>query len=414
MNEYVLATAEKAKEASYTLARMNGAEKNRALTSVIDALREKREIILSENAADVALAKQNGLSAAMTDRLTLTPNRFDAMLAVIEDVMAQHDPVGAYTEIKRRDDGLMIGRVRAPIGVVFVIYESRPNVTVDAFALSFKSGNAVILRGGSEALRSNTAIMKAIRTGLKKAGVNEHAATMVEHTDRALIADFGKLTKYIDVIIARGGEALVNYVQAESRVPVICHDKGVCHIYIEKDAERHDASAIAVNAKVQRPGVCNAVETLLINKDFPHTKEVLDALVAKGVELRGCSRTRAIMPSVTEASAVDWDTEYLDLILSVKIVDGIQEAISHINRHGSHHTDAIITRDVLLAERFKNEVDSAVVMVNASTRLSDGGEFGLGGEIGISNQKLHVRGPMGLADLTTLKYAIMGSGHIRG
>ncbi|MEK6796823.1 MAG: glutamate-5-semialdehyde dehydrogenase [Spirochaetota bacterium] len=414
MNEYVLTTAHKAKEASYTLARMNGAEKDRALSLVIEALREKREIILSENAADVALAKQNGLSAAMTDRLTLTAKRFDAMLATIDDVIRQHDPVGAYTEIKRRDDGLLIGKMRAPIGVVFVIYESRPTVTVDAFALSFKSGNAVILRGGSEAIKSNTAIMKAIKTGLKKAGVAEHAASMVEHTDRALIADFGKLTKHIDVIIARGGEALINYVQAESRVPVICHDKGICHVYIEKDAEKHEAIAIAVNAKVDRPGVCNAMEALLINKDFPHTKEMLDALAAKGVALRGCSRTKAIMPSVADATAEDWDTEYLDLILSVKMVDGIADAISHINRHGSHHTDAIVTRDIALAERFKGEIDSAVVMVNASTRLSDGGEFGLGGEIGISNQKLHVRGPMGLVDLTTLKYVVMGAGHIRG
>ncbi|MBI4979567.1 MAG: glutamate-5-semialdehyde dehydrogenase [Spirochaetes bacterium] len=412
MNEYVTAAAQKAKDASFALARLNGQDKNRALHAVSDALTERRGQILAENALDVAAAKQAGNPSAFIDRLTLNEKRFDGMLATIASVIALDDPVGAYTEIKKRADGLLIGRVRAPIGVVFFIFEARPNVSVDAFALSLKSGNAVILRGGSEAVKSNTAIVKAIRAGLKKSGIPEHAVTMVENTDRQLIADFVKCTSSVDVVIARGGDALINFVRAESLIPVICHDKGLCHTYIEKDADKAMAMHIAVNAKTQRPGVCNATETLLVHHDFPHTKEIIDALIAKGVEVRGCSRTMAIIP-VKSADAADWDTEYLDLIISVKIVDNIEQAIAHINRHGSRHTEAIVTSSLANAERFKEEVDAGVVMVNASTRLADGGEFGLGAEIGISNQKLHVRGPMGLLDMTTLKYVVTGNGHIR-
>lgn len=413
MSDYTIRVANEANDAAATLAALTGEQKDRALAFVAENLQERKAHILEENAKDVAKAQKDGLSKAMVDRLTITEKRFEAMLTTIDDIIRLDDPVGEYAEMRRRHDGLLIGRMRAPLGVVFVIYESRPNVTIDAFALCFKSGNAVILRGGREAIKTNIALGTAIKKALHRAKITESACTMVENTDRALVPKFLKMNKHIDVVIPRGSEEFSNFIADNSRIPVVRHDKGLCHIYVDKDCDKNDAIKICVNAKVQRPGVCNAMETLLVHKDFQHTHELLTALITEGVAVRGCSKTRAIHNDVVEATKEDWDTEYLDLILSVRVVESYEQAVSHITRHGSKHTESILTNNFLLGERFKEEVDAAVVMVNASTRLSDGGEFGLGAEIGISNQKLHVRGPMALNDLTALKYVIVGRGHVR-
>lgn len=414
MNEYVLDVCSRAKKASTELAKLNADKKNQTLQCVIEALIEDKQYIFDENAKDVAAAEESSMNSAMVDRLKINEKRFESMLQALKDIIKLNDPIGEYSEIKKREDGLLIGRMRAPLGVVFMIYESRPNVTIDAAALCFKSGNSAILRGGKEAIHSNIALYRSFKRGLSKGKVNEDAVIIVEKTARELVKDFLNLPQYIDLVIPRGGEKLVNFVVSESLIPVIRHDKGLCHTYVERDFDKNEAIKIVLDAKTQRTSVCNATETLLIHKDFPYSKELIDALIHKGVEVRGCSAVCEIEPRVKPAKEEDWDTEYLDMIISVRIVDSFEQAVSHINRHGSKHTEAILTNDFTYSERFKQEVDAACVFINTSTRLSDGAEFGLGAEIGISNQKLHWRGPMALEGLSSLKYVVVGRGHTKG
>lgn len=413
MKEYAENIGREAKETSYKLSKLTANEKNAVLLYAAEIMDSEKSKVFEANALDIEEAKKSGMGKAMLDRLTITESRFNDMKKALRDIAALNDVVGEYTEIKKRGDGLLIGRMRAPLGVVFMIYEARPNVTIDAAALCFKSGNACILRGGSDAIHSNAALYKVLQKALKHYAIPQGAISFVEKTDRAIVNEFLTMEQYIDLIIPRGGESLVKFVVKESNIPVIRHDKGLCHTYIEKDYDKNEAIKIVVNAKTQRVSVCNATESLLIHKDFPYAKEVLGALFHQNVVIRGCSKTEALDERVIPAKAEDWDTEYNDYIISVRIVENFEQAVSHINRHGSHHTDAILTNDMHLAERFKTEVDSACVFINTSTRLSDGAEFGLGAEIGISNQKLHHRGPMALEGLTSLKYVVVGNGHIK-
>jgi glutamate-5-semialdehyde dehydrogenase len=371
-------------------------------------------MLKQENAKDLEAGRAKGLSGAMLDRLELTDKRIEGMAVGLEAVAALADPVGEVVHQTIRPNGLRIAQVRQPIGVIGIIYESRPNVTADAAALCLKSGNACILRGGSEAILSNLAIAKVFVEGAVAAGVAEHAVQMIGTTDRAAVGEMLKLDRYIDMIVPRGGKGLVARVLEESRIPVVAHLDGICHTYVHEDADLAMAKSICVNAKLQRPGVCNAMETLLVHAAVAQRflPDVAAALLEGGCELRGCTRTRAIVPC-NEATEEDWGLEYLDRILSIKIVDSLDEAIDHINHYGSHHSDSIVTEGYAAAERFLDDVDSAAVYVNASTRFTDGFEFGLGAEIGISTNKLHCRGPMALKELTSLKYVIRGSGQIR-
>jgi glutamate-5-semialdehyde dehydrogenase len=407
--------AQDAQLASRILARVSSAEKNNALLLMADELEQKRNFLLAENAKDVALAKKNGLHQAMIDRLTLKEATISGMAQGLREVASLPDPVGKVTSMWRRPNNLLVGRMRIPLGVIGIIYESRPNVTVDASALCLKSGNAVILRGGSEAINSNLAIDSILQEVLSKSKLPHKSIQVIPFTDREAVSAMLQLDEYIDLIIPRGGEELIRAVVAQSKIPVIKHYKGVCHIFVDARADLDMAVNISLNSKTHRPGVCNALETLLVHKDI--APEFLPRLAEKmrsaGVTLRGCEKTRLILQDIEAASEQDWYAEYLDLILAVKIVETMDEAIAHIEKYGSLHTESIITNDYANSQRFLNEVNSSTVMVNASTRFSDGFELGLGAEIGISTTKLHAFGPMGLDELTTTKFIIYGNGQVR-
>ena len=407
------AIGRRARDAARVLARTPSADKARALTAAAESIRGNAAAILSANAEDVARGKANGLSAAMLDRLRLDEARLEAMAAGVEAVAALDDPVGALIDERIRPNGLRLQRVRVPLGVVGIIYESRPNVTADAGALCLRAGNAAILRGGSEASLSNRAIHAAMVEGIAAEGLPEDSIQLVPTTDRAAVGAMLAASGLIDIIVPRGGKNLVARVQAEARVPVLAHLDGVNHLYIHSAADPVKARAIALNAKMRRTGICGATETLLIDRAYPDPARVLAALLDAGCELRGDEAARAIDARVRPAEPADWDTEYLDAICSVAIVDGLDAAMAHIARHGSQHTDAIVTEDEAAAERFLAEVDSAIVMHNASTQFADGGEFGLGAEIGIATGRLHARGPVALEGLTTYKWLVRGEGQLR-
>lgn len=405
----------RARQASVILARISTGVKNRTLMAMADALIANGERLLMENALDVAHAREMGLTPAMIDRLSLKETTIAGIARGIGEVAALPDPVGEVTSMWKRPNGLTVGRMRIPLGVVGIIYESRPNVTADAAALCLKSGNAIILRGGSEAIRSNVAISAILQEVLREQGLPEAAIQVVPTTDREAVYEMLQLEEFIDVIIPRGGEELIRAVVRDSKIPVIKHYKGVCHVFVDRGADQDMAIRICMNAKTQRPGVCNAMETLLVDEAI--ADQFLPAVATEfqkaGVILRGCPKTRAILPEAATAAEEDWSREYLDLILSVRVVGGLDEAIAHIEKYGSLHTEAIVTESYERAQRFLAEVNSSTVLVNASTRFSDGFELGLGAEIGISTTKLHAFGPMGLEGLTTTKFIIYGNGQVR-
>ncbi|UCH32982.1 MAG: glutamate-5-semialdehyde dehydrogenase [Armatimonadota bacterium] len=411
----VIDKAQAAHVAARDMAALRTLAKNRALTAMADALTERQQFVLDANSADVRAARDAGLSEALVDRLLLSEKRIAAMAAGLREVAALPDPVGEVIEGWRRPNGLEILKVRVPLGVVSMIYESRPNVTVDAAGLCMKAGNAVVLRGGSEALRSNVALARVIADAAYAAGVPQGALQLIETAERAAAQQLMRLNQYVDVLIPRGGEGLIRAVVENSTVPVIETGVGNCHVYVDESADLDMAERIVINAKCQRPGVCNACETLLVHRAVAarFLKQVGPALVGQGVELRGCDLTREVLPEAGEATDDDWRAEYLDLILAVRVVESFEDALAHIATYSTKHSEAIITGDYERAQRFCEGVDAAAVYVNASTRFTDGGEFGLGAEIGISTQKLHGRGPMGLRELTTYKYVIQGAGQIR-
>ncbi|MBN2814161.1 MAG: glutamate-5-semialdehyde dehydrogenase [Bacteroidales bacterium] len=403
------------KKASRELAKAETAKKNLALQDIAAEILANREALKAANLKDVEAGKAKGLSDAFIDRLTLTDKRIEGLIAVLNDVTGLKDPVGEIFNMNTLPNGLKVGQMRVPIGVMAIIFESRPNVCIEVAALTIKSGNGVILRGGSDAFHSNMLLTALIRSGLKKAGLPENCVGIVDNTNRESVLELVKLKDYIDVIIPRGGLQLIRLVEEHSVIPVIRHDMGICHTYVDEFADTTMATEICHNAKVQRPGVCNAMETLLVHSHIaasflPAMKALYDK---SGVELRGCKKTLQLLPGIATATEQDWQTEYLGLVLSVKVVDSLDEAIDHINLYGSHHSDAIVTDSYERGMRFISEVDSAACFINASTRFSDGNEFGLGAEMGISNQKLHVRGPMGLKDLMAPKYIIFGNGQVR-
>ncbi|MBK8628951.1 MAG: glutamate-5-semialdehyde dehydrogenase [Sphingomonadales bacterium] len=404
---------EQARAASAILTRHSTAEKAAALRAAATAIRRHAPAILAANAKDFEAGKARGLTSALLDRLALDDTRLEGVAAGVEAVAALPDPVGQVIDQSERPNGLKLSRVRVPLGVVGIIYESRPNVTADAAALCLMSGNAAILRGGSEAIHSNTALHAAMVEGVTAAGLPGDAIQLVPTTDRAAVGAMLAAHGLIDIIVPRGGKALVERVQNDARVPVLAHLDGICHTYVDKAADPDKALALAVNAKMRRTGICGATETLLIDSAYANPAPILSALIAKGCELRGDKAAQAIDARVEPATAEDWDTEYLDAILSVALVDGVEGAMAHIARHSSAHTDAIITEDADAAERFLNGVDSAIVMHNASTQFADGGEFGLGAEIGIATGRLHARGPVALEGLTTYKWQVRGTGQTR-
>jgi len=411
----LLKIAQAAREASRQLARTDTNRKNRALQKMAQGLEKESRKILSANRKDLGQAAAHGLSGAMLDRLKLDEKRIAEMASGLRAVAALPDPVGEIPEVWSRPNGLRVGRMRIPLGVICIIYEARPNVTSDAAGLTLKSGNAAILRGGSEAINSNLAIARVLQAALTGAGLPPAAVSIVPWTERELIGELLKLEDLIDLVIPRGGEGLIRYVVERSRIPVIKHYKGVCHIYVAASADFDLAEKVILNAKVQRPGVCNALETLLVDRKAAAAflPRIAKKLKAARVELRGCPETRKHIPRIKKATEEDWPAEYLDLILAVRVVDGLGPAIRHIEKYGSAHTEAIITRDYEEARRFVREVQSSLVLVNASTRFNDGGELGLGAEIGISTTKLHAFGPMGLRELTTQKFFALGEGQIR-
>jgi glutamate-5-semialdehyde dehydrogenase len=415
IKEQVFQIAKNARQAAAAAANLSSAEKDEALVEMAEQLIHHMDTLIEENEKDVEYARRKGLSKAMIDRLTLDEKAIRAMARGLEEVAALTDPVGKVTSMWRRPNGLLVGRMRIPLGVIGIIYESRPNVTVDAAALCLKAGNAVILRGGSEAINSNMALSLILRGVLRVKGLPENAIQLIPMVDREAVNMLLQLDEYVDLIIPRGGEDLIRAVVSQSRIPVIKHYKGVCHVFVDAGADLDMAVRICLNAKVQRPGVCNAMETLLVHKSAAGAflPAVAEALEKAGVVLRGCERARAILPGLDAATEKDWHEEYLDLILAVRVVDGLDEAIGHIEQYGSLHTESIVTRDYDNAQRFLKEVNSSTVLVNASTRFSDGFELGLGAEIGISTTKLHAFGPMGLEELTTQKFIIYGSGQVR-
>lgn len=416
---YMQELGSRARTASRLMARASTSQKNQALLSIASQLDASRETLFETNQRDLAIARERGLDSAMLDRLELTADRIDSMIAGLKQIAALADPIGEITDLRSQPSGIRVGRMRVPLGVIGIIYESRPNVTADAAALCIKSGNAAILRGGSEASQSNLAIATCIGQGLKDAGLPADGVIVVETTDRAAVGELITMTEYVDVIIPRGGKSLIKRISDEARVPVIKHLHGVCHIYIDDAADIDKATRVAFNAKTQRYGTCNTMETLLVAEGI--AREVLPGLAKmyqqEGVELRGCTATCAILGDVIEnivqASEQDWDEEYLAPVLSIRIVKGLDEAMDHIFQHSSAHTESIITENYSRAQRFLNEVDSSSVMVNASTRFADGFEYGLGAEIGISTDKIHARGPVGLEGLTSQKFIVLGDGHIR-
>jgi glutamate-5-semialdehyde dehydrogenase len=413
--EYMSTLGRRAREASAELAHAEPGQKNAALLAVSEVLDQRRDFILQENARDLEAGKQNDLASAMQERLELNAARVDAMIEGLQQVASLPDPIGEISDLRYRPSGIQVGRMRVPLGVIGIIYESRPNVTVDAAALCLKSGNASILRGGKEALHSNQAIYFCIQQGLKQAGMIDSAVQVINTPDRAAVGIMLGMREAIDVIIPRGGKSLIERISDESRIPVIKHLDGVCHVYIDGDADPTKALDIAVNAKTRRYGVCNAMETLLIAADIaPRVlPEIAAAMREKGVELRGCDRTRALDDAIGAASVDDWYEEYLAPILAIRVVDGLEQAIEHIGRYGSHHTDAIVSENYSRTRDFIRRVDSSSVIVNASTGFADGFEYGLGAEIGISTDKLHARGPVGLEGLTSQKYVVFGDGNLR-
>ncbi|MBV9124911.1 MAG: glutamate-5-semialdehyde dehydrogenase [Planctomycetes bacterium] len=406
----------RARQASRVLATVPGLKKNRWLQSGAAALERRAPEILEANARDVAAAGALGLTAAQVDRLRLNPERLRAAADGLREVAALPDPVGRVIDSNVRPNGLQVLKVGVPLGVIFFIYESRPNVTVDAAGLCVKSGNAIILRGGKEALHSNTALHQVLQENLREAGLPPDAVQLVATPDREAVGQLLRLPEFIDLVIPRGGEGLIRRVAEEARMPVLKHYKGNCHVYVDRDADLAMAERIVLNAKCQRPGVCNAAESLLVHQDVAESflRRAAPALKQRGVELRGCDITRRYVPDARPATEEDYAAEYLDLILSVRVVRDLEEAIEHIARYGSQHTEAIVTKDLSAARRFTAAVDSSAVMVNASTRFNDGYEFGLGAEIGISTDKMHARGPCGLVELTTYKYIVYGDGQVRG
>ncbi len=415
IQSYMHSVGKAARHAARSIAKTETAAKNHALMTMAEVVERDRSRLGEANARDVAAAQARGLDAALIDRLTLTPKSIAAMAQGLREIAQLPDPVGEISDLRYRPSGIQVGRMRVPLGVIGIIYEARPNVTADAAGLCLKSGNAAILRGGSEAIHSNQAVGACVHAGLKAAGLPETAVQVIETTDRAAVGELITMKDYVDIIVPRGGKGLIERISAESRIPVLKHLDGVCHVYIDDKADLDKAIRIADNAKTQRYGTCNTMETLLVHKDI--AARVLPPLAEiyqhKGVELRGDEPARKIIPQMKPASEEDWYTEYLAPILSVRIVADLDQAIDHIAVYGSQHTDAIVTEDLTRARRFLREVDSASVMVNASTRFADGFEFGLGAEIGISTDKLHARGPVGLEGLTSLKYIVLGDGQIR-
>ena len=419
IKQYMTQVGRQARQASRALAKADSNKKNAALLAIADLLESSMSTLIEENNKDLAAGKEKGLDDALLDRLALNEERIQGMAEGLRQIAALPDPVGAITDLTYQPSGLQIGKMRVPLGVIGIIYESRPNVTADAAALCMKSGNAAILRGGSEAIHSNQAIAVCIKQGLEQAGLPADVVQVLETTDRAAVGELITMQDYVDVIVPRGGKGLIARISGNARVPVIKHLNGICHVYIDGKADRTKAIAVAYNAKTHRYGVCNAMETLLI--DSAVVADILPELAQKyeqeGVELRCCERSAAVLAgkvkATVKASEEDWDTEYLAPVLSIRVVDGMDAAIEHIFQHSSGHTEAIITEDYSRARRFLAEVDSSSVMVNASTRFADGFEYGLGAEIGISTDKIHVRGPVGMEGLTSQKYIVLGDGHIR-
>ena len=404
-----------ARAAARKLATLSSEEKNVILRAMAESIRLTAPFIINRNELDLASGRGKGLSAAMLDRLRLDADRIEAIAAAIDHVATLPDPVGEVLDAWDRPNGIHIEQVRVPIGTIGIVYESRPNVTADAAALCFKAGNATILRGGSEAIESNLALATALSSTLAEAGAPERAIQLIPFTDRESVSVMAKMDQWLDLIIPRGGKGLIEAVVSQARMPVIKHYDGICHLFVDKAADLDMAVALAVDSKTQKPGVCNALETLLVHREVAaeFLPAAATALRARGVELRGCNKTRAILPGAVAATGDDWNTEYLDLILAVRVVGSLGDAVSHINDHGSHHTDVIVTGDAIAAERFQREVDSACVFHNISTRFADGGEFGFGAEIGISTDKLHARGPMGLRELTSYQYRARGNGQTK-
>lgn len=413
--DYMQTLGSQARVASRAIARASTQDKNAALLAIAAAISEQRSALKAANALDMARGQENGLDPALLDRLELTDARIDGMLEGLQQVATLADPVGEITDLKYRPSGIQVGKMRVPLGVIGIIYESRPNVTIEAASLCLKSGNAAILRGGSEAIESNQALAACIRTGLAAAGLPADTVQVVETTDREAVGALITMPEYVDVIVPRGGKGLIERISRDAKVAVIKHLDGICHVYIDEFADKTKAINIAINSKTHRYGTCNTMETLLVHasRAADILPELAEAYGNIGVELRGCERTRELLVDVNAASAEDWDTEYLAPILAIRIVDNLDDAIEHINRHGSHHTDSIISENYTLARRFITEVDSSSVMINASTRFADGFEYGLGAEIGISTDKIHARGPVGLEGLTSQKYVVLGNGEIR-
>jgi glutamate-5-semialdehyde dehydrogenase len=415
MESEIIKLAQRSREASKRLASFDTQKKNDLLSSMADELLNHEKDILTANEKDIQFGKEKGLSAAMLDRLLLTPERIEGMAKAVREVVDLPDPVGKMSDMRIRPNGLQVAMMSIPLGVIAIIYEARPNVTSDAASLCIKSGNAVILRGGSEAFNSNQAVIKALNEGIEKQNVDPSIITFVPTTDREAMLELLKLDQYIDLVIPRGGEGLIRFVAENSRIPVIKHYKGICHIYVDKDADLEIAVRLLIDGKTSRPGVCNALETMLVHKEIankflPMAGEVL---AKKKVEIRGCSETLKILLAAVAAKEQDYDTEYLALIISSKVVNNYEEAVEHIQRHGSDHTEVIVTNNLKTSQRFIRDINSSSVMVNASSRFADGGEMGLGAEIGISTSKLHAFGPMGLESLTTKKFVVIGDGQTR-
>lgn len=412
---YMVEVGTAARQAAGVMASVSTGLKNSALLATADVLDKQREMLVSENAKDLTQARENGLEPAMVDRLALTSERIDVMIEGLKQVAGLDDPIGIINDLKFMPSGIQVGKMRVPLGVIGIVYESRPNVTVEAASLCIKSGNATILRGGSEAIHSNKAIADCIAIGLKEAGLPETAVQVIETTDRAVVGEMITMPEYVDVIVPRGGKGLIERISRDAKVTVIKHLDGICHVYIDSDADIQKANNIALNSKTHRYGTCNTMETLLV--DVAVAEKVLPDLASlyaeKGVELRGCSRVCSILSDAKAATEEDWSTEYLAPILSIKVVDNLDAAIAHINKYSSHHTDAIITENYTKGRQFLTQVDSSSVMINASTRFADGFEYGLGAEIGISTDKIHARGPVGLLGLTSEKYVVLGDGHTR-
>jgi len=415
LRQHINSLGKAAAQASCTIANADTVQKNTALEAIADSLTQQAYNIVAENAKDMKSGIDKNLSESLLDRLELNADRIGAMVTGCQQIAQLPDPVGEISDMHYRPSGIQVGKMRVPLGVIGIIYESRPNVTIDAAALCLKAGNAVILRGGSEAIYSNLAIANCIYDGLKRSGLSTNCVQLIESTDRAAVGILIRLSDYVDVIVPRGGRGLIERITQEATIPVIKHLDGLCHVYIDSDANINTAIKVAYNAKARRYGICSAMETLLVAKDI--AKDVLPVLCRQykknGIELRGCNRTKALVTEIEPATEQDWCTEYLDAILSIRIVNDIDQAIEHINFYGSHHTDSIVTTNLAHSQRFLRQVDSSSVMLNASTQFADGVEYGLGAEVGISTDKLHVRGPVGLEGLTTQKYIVIGDGDIR-